>query len=577
MVSGSEKGVLQLKDELQKVQPNLLLKVLDVSCAYHSSFMDSVSKQLPQKLQGLKGSKPKTHLFSTVTGQRVTDDLMGTAEYWFRNLREPVLLKDSVSMSMLNDRKNIILEVGPKPVIRAHLKNITHLPAVSIASLDQQNELRTFVTAIAELFRYCYLVDYKLFFFDGSELLTDIPRYQFNRSGVLFKSDSVRNCLKGFPETTDGHPFVFHKQSSSSDFKIDLFPLKTPFVFEHIVEGRNIAPGALNAEIGLFIARSMLNVPISQIKLSLDFLKPLRVGDQGVSLQALFNEGESTINIKRLEDVICRVNIERIPEKATQKVNTIELKQKCDTHVESNEFYQTLKSHGFQYGRSLTLVGNCWRSRNEYIAEINFSDERHGSFDHFNLHPAILDGALQTIALAFLSKEDTDRSSIQENSRWIPVKLKSVIVLKEPQREMMVVGQLVKHTDMILEMNLLIVDKNGYVVVEIEGYEVQNIGHTAQIRLLKDKLYKLDGKQIEFHREMSYDNRKSLVITFTNKGSDLFTKNFPTSVLNIASVSFKPGVKGEEFCERCITIYTFCMWVIIQCFRDIVLPWVAYK
>ncbi|XP_071133182.1 phenolphthiocerol/phthiocerol polyketide synthase subunit C-like [Mytilus edulis] len=312
VVSGDRDVIDKMKERLEKEMPNLLLKKLDVNCAYHSHHMDEISREIEEKLTGIKGKAPNIPLISTVTGENVTDDMMAKPIYWTNNLRKPVLLKEAVSFCMNEEKSNVILEIGPKPVIRAHLSKISSIDAASVASLNQPNEKHIFVNAMADLFQRGFNIQWGNVF-DGTEQLIDLPRYKFNRSGILIKSDALREGLRATVKTNNNHPFVFPKPLSRN-FRIELSPQVTPYVYEHIVDGRSIAPGAVHGEIGIVVATEILKLPVSQVEISLQFIRPLSVGrDQIIYLETALNEKEKSFEIKRRKD-IGKNNMQMIPQ-----------------------------------------------------------------------------------------------------------------------------------------------------------------------------------------------------------------------------------------------------------------------
>src|SRR6185436_7514921 len=70
---------------------------LAVSYAFHSPQMDPLRAPLVEALGGLRPSRPSLSIVSTVTGRPATDRDF-TAEYWGRNLREPVRFAAAVGM-----------------------------------------------------------------------------------------------------------------------------------------------------------------------------------------------------------------------------------------------------------------------------------------------------------------------------------------------------------------------------------------------------------------------------------------------------------------------------------------------
>ncbi|CAG2233389.1 unnamed protein product [Mytilus edulis] len=131
VVSGDENSINDLKEIMSSNSEysSVLLKELDVTCAYHSYHMTDASKQLKSELANLHGKTPEVPIISTVSGQQINGPEMGSAAYWSSNLLKPVLLKQAISKAINPDKNNIFIEIGPKPILRTHLKkSLTILP-----------------------------------------------------------------------------------------------------------------------------------------------------------------------------------------------------------------------------------------------------------------------------------------------------------------------------------------------------------------------------------------------------------------------------------------------------------------
>ena len=83
--------------------------------ASHCAPVDELRAPLLAALDGVDPRPARFRMFSTVTAAEVDADALG-AEYWFRNLREPVQLH-AVTSQLLDDGVDVLLEVSPRPVL----------------------------------------------------------------------------------------------------------------------------------------------------------------------------------------------------------------------------------------------------------------------------------------------------------------------------------------------------------------------------------------------------------------------------------------------------------------------------
>jgi amino acid adenylation domain-containing protein len=114
-LSGEPAAVGQIVRTLQ--EEGIFARALDVDCAFHSPVMDSLRRELEDALDGLRPGPAAVPFVSTVTGRPLDGRDLG-ADYWGRNLREPVRFEDAVG-TLIDDPYDLFLEVGPHPVLSA--------------------------------------------------------------------------------------------------------------------------------------------------------------------------------------------------------------------------------------------------------------------------------------------------------------------------------------------------------------------------------------------------------------------------------------------------------------------------
>ncbi|CAC5391510.1 unnamed protein product [Mytilus coruscus] len=434
VVSGDTDAICNMKEKLDRENPYLLKKELDVCCAYHSYHMDSISKEIESKLFDISGKKPHTVTISTVSGKLVEDSRMGIPTYWTQNLRQPVLLREAIASSLRENAHNIIVEIGPKPVVKAHLTNITDLSATCVPSMNQPSEQKSFVSALGILHENRVNIDWKVLF-NGNENIVDFPRYKFNRDGNLLTALSLQAGLRAEFNKTGIHPFV-SQSPMSKDFHVELTPIVAPYVYEHRVHNRKIAPGAVYGEIGLTVATQVLDSTVFQVEISLHFIRPLAVGkDQSIELQTYIKD-QNNFEVKRKGDVICKGKVCKAGRQPLKYISISDSKKRCQTHLKSSVFYKQLKALGFEYGESLKVIGDCFSSDDEFVAEMILPSSVTDSLNRHCLHPSILDGALQTVVLCYGNKNE-----VETQDRPIPVKISSLRVHRPMEPNMFVIGK----------------------------------------------------------------------------------------------------------------------------------------
>jgi len=96
-------------------------KRLDLDYAFHSNAMDSIQADLQLALAGLTPKAGHTPFYSSVDGKLLGGKQLG-ADYWWRNVREPVRFQHAVD-TLVARGDNVYIEVGPHPVLRSYVND----------------------------------------------------------------------------------------------------------------------------------------------------------------------------------------------------------------------------------------------------------------------------------------------------------------------------------------------------------------------------------------------------------------------------------------------------------------------
>ena len=115
-VNGPENIVLSgYRRELSQVEENLVragarVVRLAVSHAFHSPQMREIEDAFETVAAGVKFSRPRIKLISSVTGRAIEQDQMSDPGYWRRQVREPVRFQSAIESLQ---QQATFLEVGP--------------------------------------------------------------------------------------------------------------------------------------------------------------------------------------------------------------------------------------------------------------------------------------------------------------------------------------------------------------------------------------------------------------------------------------------------------------------------------
>ncbi|HEY5978825.1 MAG TPA: type I polyketide synthase, partial [Microlunatus sp.] len=155
--------------------------VLPVDYAAHSAQVEAIRDRLYAELDCVRPQQGDIPFYSAVTGALVeTTEL--DADYWYRNLREPVRFDLAVA-TLLADGHDVVVEVSPHPVLLPALEQTREqvgVPGVSTGTLHRdQGGPAVFLSAVSRLFVAGVPVDWSPAVPETEPV--DLPTYPFQR------------------------------------------------------------------------------------------------------------------------------------------------------------------------------------------------------------------------------------------------------------------------------------------------------------------------------------------------------------------------------------------------------------
>ena len=155
--------------------------------AFHSPQMESLREPLQAALRGMRPRATRVPFISTVTGQALSGEAL-TADYWSRNLREPVQFA-AAAETMLATGIDVLVEIGPHPVLAEPINQVAQargVEVISVPSLRRNEDGRsTLLAATGALFVRGVPIDWKPVEVVGS--LVRLPSYAWQRERCWYE------------------------------------------------------------------------------------------------------------------------------------------------------------------------------------------------------------------------------------------------------------------------------------------------------------------------------------------------------------------------------------------------------
>ncbi|MDC0774011.1 type I polyketide synthase [Streptomyces sp. HD] len=384
---------------------------------------------------------PRIAVVSNLTG-RIAGEELTTPEYWVRHVREAVRFADGVT-AVLGRGVDKFLELGPGGTLTAMAEEtLDHsgIRAVCVPVLRAEHpEQASLLRALGSVWAEGATVDWSASFAGTGARRVELPTYAFQHKRYWLDSFATGG---GDPAnlglTATGHPLlgagVRLPDSDGFLFTGRLSLATQPWIADHALLGTALLPGTAFAELALRAGSEAGCEVIEELTLE----APLVLGEQGgravqVTVGGLDETGRRTIVLySRPDDAGDDEPWLRHATGVLAEHGGVDPAQEPAgawppdgaTEIAVDGFYRDMAEAGFTYGPVFQGLRALWGKDGELFAEVRLPDEAGDTDSGFGVHPALLDAALQPLALGVLGGT-ADREPIKGGMpfAWTGVRL----------------------------------------------------------------------------------------------------------------------------------------------------------
>jgi acyl transferase domain-containing protein len=390
---------------------------IKVDYASHSPQMDVLRDDLLAMLGGLAPRRTAVPLYSTVTGAIAPGHEL-TAEYWVRNLRDPVLFAPIIQ-KLLEDGIDLFIEISPHPVLLPAIQqSLLHLErqGMALGSLRRdEGERQSLLATLASLYAIGKPVEWSRIYTGDTRPVT-LPAYPWQRERFWLDDDTApagRRVAAGNAK----HPLIGEHLRSAADpathiWRRDLGSDAFPLLKGHRLHGEMVVPAAVYLEMALEAARELLgdDVPFALEHVRFEMACVLSEGEAR-EVQVVFTrqdpmrfawqvfseirgpgpEGASGF----VRHVGGDIRVSTPIEEDTADVAAI--RARCPVERQGADHYRLMAERHVDYGAEFQGVESISAGTHEAVARL-----RPASLEarRYQMHPALLDSALQVLAAA---------------------------------------------------------------------------------------------------------------------------------------------------------------------------------
>ncbi|MBP2405871.1 type I polyketide synthase [Streptomyces syringium] len=471
-VAGEPQALAALGAQLEA--RGVFFRDLGLDYAFHSRAMDPLADPLRTALAGLEPSTARVPFVSTVTGRAFAGEGL-TADYWWRNVREPVRFQDAVA-HVLAEHAGILVEIGPHPVLRPYLKRTD---AVYVPTLHRDGDgPRETAAAVAALLAAGASVDWATHFPHPGRV-TDLPAYPWQRERHWLGTPHdlvVRTSGTGRLD----HPLLGERlPAPHALWEGAIEPQLVPWLGDHKIAGAVLMPAAAYVEMALSAGRRALNRPVEVRHLGIGSPLPLAWPDPGSArLQTSVTPEDGALTISNSEGrgtechTVVRAEVRTLLGTASPPLDSEAVRARCPRTVDGPDFYRTCHRFDLDVGPCFQLLRELRVGEDELLASYRHDDPS----DAYTVHPVLLDGPFQaTVALV--------EQHMHDGHAYLPVMFDSVRVWRTPAPTGLMHLRRRSHTETEFCWDVTYADEDGTVTAEIDGFRSRRAHNTRRTPL----------------------------------------------------------------------------------------------
>jgi len=477
--------------------------------------MDGMLDELTRVAEGLAFSEPRIPIVSNLTGEPVAAEEMCDPRYWARHARGTVRFGDGVRWL---DAQGVdtFLELGPDGVLSAMSRDYLNdrglqQPAESGGACTPvlragRPEEQTLLAGLAELWACGVPVDFSALYPGAARVR--LPSYAFQRE---------RYWLAGATGTTGvgdvaaaglrlaEHPLlgamVTLAEGEQSLLTGRISPETHPWLAEHVLMDTIVVPGAALLELALHACREVRCDGVQELIIQAPLvLTPHHARDIQVSVGSSQGTGERPLKIHSrpaggdgvLDGQPWTVHVAgRLAEdraRCAQSSDVAPWPPPGALALDIEGLYDRASALGFAYGPTFQGIQAAWSREDEIFAEVALPATGQDQAARFNIHPALLDAALQSMAFMLNADGDLQPGEVRLPFSW------SDVVLHRQSPECLRVS--LRRTDGAC-MSLHAMDEAGSPVLSVDALALRAVSREqlqAATEEREESLFTLDWR-----------------------------------------------------------------------------------
>jgi acyl transferase domain-containing protein/acyl carrier protein len=419
-VAGDPQALQQLVDQMTVA--GKFARVLPLNYPFHTKAMQPIRQGLIDSLVNLKPSDAAVRFISTVEGKQLPGTDLN-AEYWYRNVREPVQFSQAVTELLKTHGIALFMEIGPHPVLKDYVvqaAKAADVPAVALQTLRRpgrqgpEPESDNLSTAVCAAFTNGAVRLENLF--TRPQPLPELPLYPWQREshwrgGVILPD--IFDIVK------KDHPLLGHRiQALDGVWENTADTNQLAYLKDHVVQQAVLFPAAGYIECALSAGQFVLGRGMLDVE-NFEILRPMAIPAHGDPLlQTVVDAKDGTVQIGSKADrdtaewtIHARGRLSRAENKpAPESLDLDAIRSRTSIPVSKEDHYRDSSSRGLDYGPTFqgiagVLLTEPHAAVREALAQISLPLLQSIDLQPYLAHPSLLDSCIQVLITLIAQNE----------------------------------------------------------------------------------------------------------------------------------------------------------------------------
>lgn len=477
VLSGANGILLDVSQRLK--EKGITSKPLQVSHAFHSPLMNQAADEFAEVAKLFQYALPERAVISTVTGNRIHDGEYRSADYWAKQILQPVRFRNAVA-SVAQEGARLFVEIGPGSTLSGlAIRCIPMENKFFLASLSQkENDWKQILPSLGRLYVEGVDVNWKGVDQPFTRRKVSLPHYPFQRK-TYYMQPLFDTADGGSVASTNLHPLLGQKVVSpilpkdTILFQAAYQADKPSFLKQHVIFGKIISPAAAHISHALSAGSTLFGDRPRAVE-DISFTNPLVVEDDDIrTVQTVVREAKSkhpsfelmSCSESSLEDwhTHSAGTLAAIPgSERPAGILLDEIKERCPNRMTLEEFYQYIENAGYTTGPHFQCIRDIYKGNDESLCQIRTG----ATFADNAIHPGLIDSILQTVLPGC---EASASEMLSGDNILIPLHMNAVRLYGSLKGDLYCHNKVQVQPD-VIKSNIHVVNDKGETVLVIQDF-----------------------------------------------------------------------------------------------------------